>query len=84
MDDLNQGGYGASTASALQVGFVIGVGADMAISNGWLLRAEYLYVGFPSVTTSGGISIDDSVPNPFSTTADLSAQIVRAGLLHQF
>jgi outer membrane immunogenic protein len=83
-DDLNQGGYGASTASALEAGFLIGAGADLAMSNGWLLRAEYLYVAFPSLKTSGGISIDDAVPNPFRSTADLSAQFVRAGLLRQF
>lgn len=83
-DNLNQGGFGASSTSALEAGYMLGAGAEVAMSDGWLLRAEYLYVRFPSLTTSGGISIDSSVPNPFSSMADLSAQIVRAGLLHQF
>jgi outer membrane immunogenic protein len=84
-DTLNvTGGYGHSSKSSLQTGYAIGAGAEVNVGDGWQLRGEYLVVGFGTVTTSGGISIDDSLPNPFKSTANLSAQMVRIGLTRGF
>jgi len=65
-------------------GWVIGGGIEYALSQSWSLNAEYLYMDF------GNIDGDSVLPPPapgnltFDQKADLTAQIVRAGLSFHF
>jgi outer membrane immunogenic protein len=66
-----------------KLGWTAGGGVEWAMWSGWSAKAEYLFVSFPSVTTtstnlvSGGFAFPTSV---FTHTADLDAHIVRLGL----
>ena len=63
-----------------------GGGAEWAIAQGWTFKAEYLRIGFGSLTTMGLI-YPVQVPadaNPFTSTANLTANLFRVGLNHRF
>jgi outer membrane immunogenic protein len=74
--------------STAKIGGVIGGGVEVGLSQGWTVKAEYLFVSFgkakvvgdASCTFSGGIPCDTAQRNVFTHTADLSANVVRVGL----
>jgi opacity protein-like surface antigen len=47
-------------------------------------EAEYLDVDFGSISTSANVNATFANPNLFSSSADLKANIVRAGLNYKF
>jgi outer membrane immunogenic protein len=71
--------------SAVMAGWTIGGGVEWAFNNHWRVKAEYLYLNFGRLTTTATI-----VSNPagysqgISTSADLTAQILRVGLNYGF
>jgi len=66
---------GFPSDSAFVVGVAGGAGLEMALSESWSARFEYLYVGVPDDTlTSGGASIIGGSDNHF----------IRAGLNYRF
>jgi outer membrane immunogenic protein len=67
-------------------GFVVGGGAEWALTGNWSLRGEYLYVDFGSVTTSGLVTNPDlqGTATPISISEDLSEHIARAGINYRF
>ena len=71
-----------TSSSNTSVGWTIGAGAAMALSNRWTLKAEYLYADFGSKT------YNFSEPNPgwplISTSGRTTASIVRMGLDYRF
>jgi len=82
----NGGGIGGSRDASNARGYAFGGGAEWAISRGWTLKAEYLRVDFGSLRTSGPI-YPEQLPlqgNPFTSSADLTANLFRAGLNHRF
>jgi outer membrane immunogenic protein len=82
----NGGGVGGSKAASNARGFAFGGGAEWAVAQGWTLKAEYLRVDFDSLTTSGLI-YPVQVPsdaNPFTSSANLTANLFRLGLNHRF
>lgn len=93
-DNAPEDGIGGSSNSDTRTGLVVGGGAEWALSRNWSLKAEYLYMDFGSVTTKGTIDCGPGgvivctffnvTPNPFDTSVDLTAQVVRIGLNFRF
>jgi outer membrane immunogenic protein len=63
-------------------GWTVGGGVEVGLTSNWLIKAEYLYVGFPTQTVN---EFNPTFPT-FTETATnrLSASIFRAGLDYKF
>jgi outer membrane immunogenic protein len=74
-----------ASASGNVTGYTVGGGVETKLSQRWSVKAEYLYVKFPSLSASGilgaGLLV---IPQPFTHSVDLSANIVRVGLNYHF
>ncbi len=83
---FNGGAAGSSTTSQLNAGYAAGAGLDWIVSGNWTLRAEYLRVGFGSLPTSGSIYVLQAPParSPYTSAADLTANLFRSGLTYKF
>jgi len=77
-------GIGNWTQGETKVGWVAGAGAEWMLSKAWSVKVEYLYVNFGSITASGKIVAGVAYSNAISTSADLTAQIARAGVNYRF
>lgn len=77
---------GASNSSRTKAGWVIGGGAEAALSGNWTLKAEYLYVDLGSVSTTLATNIPTftTAADVMTTSANLRASIVRAGVNYRF
>jgi outer membrane immunogenic protein len=70
-----------------KLGWTVGGGVEWAMWSGWSAKAEYLFVSFPTVTTTstnlvvGGVAVPTQT---FTHSADLDANIVRLGLNYKF
>jgi outer membrane immunogenic protein len=81
--------YGAApeiaSISEGKVGYTVGGGIEGKLWDHWSVKAEYLYVDFGSISTTGvygtGVIIP---PQPFSHSFDLKADIARLGLNYHF
>ena len=65
-------------------GWTVGVGAEYALSHGWSVRSEYLYVSIPTYTTFTtpiGVGLSSQVNN---LSTKLYDYIWRAGLTYKF
>lgn len=82
----NGGGVGGSTAASNAKGYAFGGGAEWAMARGWTLKAEYLRIDFGPLRTSGAIypAQIPSAGNPFTSSADLAANLFRVGLNYRF
>jgi outer membrane immunogenic protein len=80
------GGVPAGTwsASKTKAGWVIGGGLEWALAQNWSARVVYLHVDFSSINASGVVSNGFGYGSAISTSTDLSADIVRAGLSYRF
>jgi outer membrane immunogenic protein len=78
------GGTGAWSGGENKVGWTAGAGIEYALSKGWSVKAEYLYVKFGSVTAPGTVFGPFGYSNALSTSTDLTAQIARAGVNYKF
>jgi outer membrane immunogenic protein len=81
--------YGApaetASISSTKTGYAVGGGFEDAFWQHWSLKAEYLYVQFGTVTTTGIYGPPILViPLPFGHSIDLKANIVRVGLNYHF
>jgi outer membrane immunogenic protein len=84
------GHFESASVSATKTGFTAGGGVEVGLWQQWSIRAEYLYVGFGRVSTTGlflggpggvGPAIAQQTINH---SIDLKANIVRVGLNYQF
>ena len=76
---------GASSSSDTLVGWTVGGGVEWAFAPNWSVKGEYLYMDFGSISTSTNVASAAFVnPNVFSTSVDLKANIVRAGINYRF
>ncbi|MBX9774862.1 MAG: outer membrane beta-barrel protein [Xanthobacteraceae bacterium] len=75
---------GTWSASKTKVGWVIGGGLEWALARNWSARVEYLHVDFSSINASGVVSSSFGYGSAISTSTDLSADVVRAGLSYRF
>ena len=80
--------YGTSEAasvSAAKTGYTAGGGVEAKIWSQWSVKAEYLYVDFGTVSTSGLLGVGVIIPpQPFYHSIDLKANIARVGLNYHF
>lgn len=83
---FNGGAAGSSRASQLTAGYAAGAGIDWNVSGSWTLRAEYLRVGFGSLTTSGFVQVSQLplAKSPYTSSANLTADLFRTGLAYKF
>jgi outer membrane immunogenic protein len=79
-------GIGSWSASKTQVGWTAGGGAEWAFARNWSLKAEYLYVHFDAITSSGLVQDNGGFGygSAISTSTDLSAHIARGGINYRF
>jgi outer membrane immunogenic protein len=82
-------GFEAASVSTIKTGYTVGGGVEAALSGNWRVKAEYLYVNFGNVSAAGLITgatqiADGSNNNPFTHSANLTANIVRVGINYHF
>lgn len=85
-------GTGGSNAAKNQIGWTAGAGIEVISFCHASIDLEYLYVQVPSVKTTssitntgGGFGIPlQSLTNPFSTTGEFHANLLRIGLNYRF
>jgi len=85
-NDASGPGQGSWTQSNTKAGWVAGAGVEWMMTKNWSVKAEYLHVHFDAITASGSIT-SPSGPgygNAISTSADLTANIARAGINYKF
>lgn len=85
-------GAGQSSISDNQIGWTVGAGIDLAMTQDLSFNAEYLYVSLPSLTTSGNIANTASgfgiaaneFSSSFATTASVASNLFRIGFHYRF
>ena len=81
------GGVENSSTNSARAGWTVGGGLEWAIANHWSVKAEYLYLNFGKITTTGFISNNNAAAGyaqGLSTSSDLTANIARAGINYKF
>jgi outer membrane immunogenic protein len=89
---LSLNGFGnefeSSSVSKTKAGWSVGGGVDYALTQNWILSAEYMHVDLGSVSTSGPVAQQSTPFNPVDATLNFSAKlksdIVRAGIAYKF
>jgi outer membrane immunogenic protein len=75
----------AASISTTKTGYTLGGGLETSLSRQWSVKAEYLYVDFGTVSTSGIGGVGIIFPTqPFFHSIDLKANIARLGLNYHF
>jgi outer membrane immunogenic protein len=76
---------GASSHSETRAGWTAGGGIEWAFAQNWSVKVEYLFVDFGSISTSANVG-DPTFANQnlLSTSVDVKANIVRAGINYRF
>jgi outer membrane immunogenic protein len=81
-------GAEAAAFSSTKTGYAVGGGVEKAIGQNWTIKAEYLYVGFGTVTGTGVLSGSNGVggiaTQLMTHSYDLKANIVRLGINYKF
>jgi outer membrane immunogenic protein len=78
--------YGSTEAVSFansKTGYTVGAGVEAGLWGNWTLKAEYLYVNLGTVSAIG-INAAAGVPQPFTNSIDLKANIARVGLNYRF
>jgi outer membrane immunogenic protein len=85
-DTYGENAHESAYASETQLGWTVGGGAEYLFADDWSIKAEYLYVDFGDISTTGTLTIDEPYTNTnsFNHTADLQSNIVRAGINYHF
>jgi outer membrane immunogenic protein len=78
-------GSSASAASGVRAGWTAGAGFDYALSDNWIVSAEYLHVDLGKIKASGPISdTGGTVNSALDFSSNLQSDIVRAGISYKF
>jgi outer membrane immunogenic protein len=77
-------GAGTASASKSLVGWTAGAGWEYALTDHWTVKAEYLIAGFPKTSALGAITDAAGGTNPLSGSADVTIQLIRAGVNLKF
>jgi len=83
---FNGGALGNSSGTFDAVGYAVGAGVERQLGRSWTLKGEYLRIGFGSLTTNGIISVVQvpTAQNPFTSSANLTANLFRSGVSYKF
>lgn len=68
--------------SGVKTGFAAGVGVEFGLSGPWSVKAEYLYIGLPSIRKHDDSPVHPETYNTYAVMSD--AQILRLGLNYRF
>jgi outer membrane immunogenic protein len=78
-------GSGTATGSKSLVGWTAGAGWEHAFADHWTFKIEYLYASFAGgLSASGAITDTAGGTNPLHGSADLTVQMLRAGVNYKF
>jgi outer membrane immunogenic protein len=77
-------GTGSATGSKFLTGWTAGAGWEYAWTDHWTFKAEYLFAMFGTINASGVITDAGGETNPPHGSADLTMQIIRAGVNYKF
>lgn len=91
-DNTSIAGSGGTNTSQNQIGWVVGVGAEVATFHHLSVNIEYLYINLPSVKNISSISNSGSgfgisalsMTSPFTSTANFHASLLKIGLNYRF
>ena len=78
------GAQESAVFNQIRAGYAVGAGVEANIWNHWSVKAEYLYVNFGTVTTTGSMALQGLPGQVFTHSADLRASIGRVGLNYHF
>jgi outer membrane immunogenic protein len=67
-----------------RTGWVLGGGVEHGMSDGWSLKAEYLYADFGKTSFSGALTNPTATTATFNDRADLRVNIFRVGVNKRF
>jgi outer membrane immunogenic protein len=70
--------------SSTRTGWVAGVGIEYALTNNWLIRAEYLHYDFDGVSFTGNRVPALPTFGVQYNTDDTKIDVVRAGINYKF
>lgn len=77
-------GIGTATASKFLTGWTAGAGWEYALTDHWLLRFEYLFAAFPTISAIGTITEPGVGANTLHGSGNLIMQEARAALNFKF
>ena len=83
-DGAAPAGAGVASVSKTLIGWTAGAGWEYALAQHWTFRAEYLFAQFPTVTAVSAITDGAGGSNALHGSADLTIQVLRAGLNLKF
>lgn len=83
-DGATPPGAGTAAASKSLVGWVAGAGWEYAVTDHWIVRAEYLFADFGKVNAVGAITDAGGGVNTLHGSSDLIIQALRAGVNYKF
>lgn len=78
---------GNSVAQKTTAGWTVGGGMDYSFTDHLFFNIEYLYVNFPSVSTTAYVSTTNTANyeiSPYQTSVNVAANIIRVGLNYKF
>ena len=84
VDGAAPAGAGLATISKSLVGWAAGAGWEYALAEHWTFRAEYLFARFATSNGLGAITDAGGGANALHGSADLTIQLLRAGLNFKF
>ncbi len=80
-------GHESASTHKTELGYVAGIGSEVALNAKWSLKAEYLHLNFANIsTTSDNLTRGSQqfTGTPFSHSADLTSDVIRIGLNYKF
>jgi outer membrane immunogenic protein len=80
----NGTGHERSSVSAVKTGWTVGGGAEYAITQNWIVNAEYLYAKLGSIKTAGTVTDDGSTTATLPFTLKTELHQVRMGVSYKF
>ena len=73
------------STSKAKTGWVLGGGLEYGLARNWSIKAEYLYMDFGSLSSSGAVSNTGAVPPAVLVhSTNLTAETARAGVNYRF
>ena len=83
--DTFGGAFENGSISKTKAGWVVGGGVEYGLTRNWSVKAEYLYMDFGNVSSTGAMSAFGGLSfASLNHSADLKANVVRAGINYRF
>jgi outer membrane immunogenic protein len=76
--------FEASSASETKTGWTAGGGVDYALTNNWIVSAEYMHIDLGSIDASGTVTTGNSNTATMNFSTKLRSDLVRGGVSYKF